>query len=216
MGFPNPAKEVKKYLGRAKKEITGTASSAKRSLEKTANNAKYSIESTANKARHSVEDIGSDIIREIKDESEEIIEDFNEHVEQALDSVEETAKEAVEETLQVMMRESTRIALNKAIDLAQGPAPDAIGLTVGPVGFEIDNIKERIDTFQKWALNPPDSKSDIKDIVLAFMPTHVQVGVDAKFAAFVVTSDTASISIYGRWNTESFIEKFDDIIKNFN
>ena len=197
--------EIKRRLGDAKKEISGAASSARKGIEKSANAAKYKVEYSANQARHQVEDIGNDMIHDIKEEGEKVI-----------DQLEVDAEEVVTKVLDEILSAIAEGAINKAIDFAQVAAPDVIGITLGPIRIEIGGVKERIDTLQIWASNPPSGKDDLRKMIETLAPTSIQVNLGAQIAAVVVSSGSLKVAIDATWTTESFLDKFDDIMEIVN
>ena len=125
------------------------------------------------------------------------------------------AEAAARDAVAAIMAEAAKGTFTKAVDVAQVLAPDTMGIKIGPVGMTIGNVKDRIDTLQRWANNPPRSKADIKECIITLAPTSVSVEVDVQFALLVVSSDALEVGFSAEWETASFIEKFDDIIAHF-
>ena len=125
------------------------------------------------------------------------------------------AEAAARDAVAAIMAEAAKGTFTKAVDVAQVLAPDTMGIKIGPVGMTIGNVKDRIDTLQRWANNPPRSKEDIKECIITLAPMSVSVAVDVQFALLVVSSDALEVGFSAEWETASFIEKFDDIIAHF-
>lgn len=200
----NPAREFESLLGKAKREVDSSTNWAKGQISKAANDARYSIEQTANKARHSVADARDDALQDINEGKIEILKGL----EGELDNV---AKEVIQDALEKISGAS----FNKAVDIVQTAAPDSLTITLSFVKIQIDNIKERIDTLQRWADNPPSSKDDIKEVIITLLPTKVSLVIDGQISAVVLTSTALKVGIDASYTTQSFLDKYDDLVKHF-
>ena len=207
MGLKNPIHEIKKWF----KRIEKLGKSAERNIKHLGGDIKDDIEGAAHSAKKGIESAGSTAEHSIEKFAKSAERNIERTAEKAIDSVED----AFEDALQALLAEVSKGAFNKAVDVAQTVAPDDFGLSIGPITLEISDIKSRIDTLQRWAKHPPDSSDKIKECIRTLAPSRVSVAVDIQFALLFVSSDALQVGFSAGWNTESFLEKFDDIIKHF-
>ena len=182
---------------------------ARKVVEQIFNRAKRDIERFAESA---VKDTKAAFTKDLPKLAESAFEETRVAFEEKLP---ELAEKAARDAVAAIMAEAAKGTFTKAVDVAQVLAPDTLGIKIGPVGMTIGNVKDRIDTLQRWANNPPRSKEDIKECIITLAPTSVSVAVDVQFALLVVSSDALEVGFSAEWETASFIEKFDDIIAHF-
>ena len=218
MGLGNPFKSIEKKI---KQGIESLGNKVKQGVESVGNKIKREVESTGKKAVGEVEKGAKRAVGEVEKGGKTFVAEIEKGGKKAIGEIDKAGQKAIKEiekgvntAFQAMLREIQKGALNKAVDIIQVAAPDAVELKMGPIGLPIEDIKERIDTLQRWAKKPPSKNSDIKKMILELAPTSVSVELSASVAFLVVQSDSLEFGVTMSWQTEMFLEKFEDIFKH--
>lgn len=197
----NPIGDIKRALSKAEHAVEDLGKRAKHDIEGAANSAKHGIESAANSAKHDLEGAAKKARHDIEGAAHEVQRTF----EQRLPAL-------VEDALHEAIRAAASGALTKAVDIIQVAAPDEVDLTVGPITLAIGDLKERIDTLQKWARRPPTGKGEIRQIIEEVAPSSVSVNLSFSLALVVVQTDSLECGVNLSWETAKFLDKFEDIL----
>ena len=163
------------------------------------------------KAGDKIEDAAEQVGDAFKDTAEDAGKKLEPLAEQALDA----AEEAVKKVLGHLVAVAAKGTLNQAVDLCQTFAPDSIKIKILAVFMVIDDIEDRINTLQRWANKPPTNKHQLKRMIRELQPTSCGIEVDLQAALLIVSSDAIEVGFSATWNTDRFLERFDDLIKGF-
>lgn len=232
MGW-DPTKPLKDLWKKTKREMEGVANSligkikkvgsdAAKSVTKRGDEIRGSLRSFGNEVEDSVKSIGSEIedavesagevaVKQIEEVSKNLADELEDRFEEAFDKAEDVIKDA----MQAAMKEISKGALNKIVDVVQIVAPTSVDITLGPVTISIGDIGERIDVLQKWASNPPSGKDDLRAIIIELAPTAVSIELSFSLAFLVVQSDSLEIGTCSTYETYDFLNHMDDILQQF-
>lgn len=203
MGF-NPIKDLRKLFRKAEHEIHDLSHEAEKGINNLAQQGRHELSSITELGKNELQSTFSELGKQAEA-----------MVEKSMAELKHEAETTFHEVISAIMAELTASTMRKAVDIAQTLAPDTMSLKIGPFGLEIDDVKDRIDTMQRWADHPPNGKDDLKEMIITLAPSSVSVEIDIQFAALIVSSDALEVGFAASWNTESFIEKFDDIVAHF-
>ena len=177
------------------------------------------IESGLKKAGHEIEDgfkkVGHEIESEIKGVGQEIkggLQTAGQEIEAAFT---EKLPELLEEAMKKVLAEVQKGALDKAVDILQLACPSKFALKVGPMEIVLEDMNDRIDTFQEWAKNPPTGKGDLKEMIEKLAPTEVSLELSFAVAFLVVETDSLEFGFTMTWSTEDFLDHLEDLIGKF-
>ena len=119
----------------------------------------------------------------------------------------------VEAALQEALKAAQRGVLRQALRVLDAAAPDRVDLHIGPVGLWGINVRERIASIRHAAHNPPQSKADIRALVLALAPREVSVTLSAELALVLVASQSLSVGMTLTWEAEGFVGRFEKALE---
>ena len=124
----------------------------------------------------------------------------------------EKVPELVEKALEAAIKEAQKGVLSKAVHVLEAAAPDKVGLTIGPVGLNIGDVHDRLDTIKQWAKHPPSSKHDIRRMIETIGPSSVSINLSAELALVFVSSSSLSLGMSLSWETSAFLDRFEQIM----
>ena len=127
--------------------------------------------------------------------------------------IDDRIEDAAQDVLREILRAAASGTLDKAVDVIQVALPSTFSLKIGPLGLELSDVKDRIDTLQRWANHPPKSDKDVKEMVRTLAPTSVSLNIDFQLALVFISSDALEVGFGMSWNTEDFLEHYDDLMK---
>ena len=219
MGFGNPfkglEKSIKKGLNKLGDEIKSGIRKLGSEVEGKVKYAGRKAEESVKKVEHEVEDNLKSFANDLEDKLEKTATDTLESIEDAAEDAFEAVKDEAMAAAQAALKAASSEALNKVVDAAQVLMPSEVDLSLGPFGLAIGDVSQRIDVLQKWAKNPPSSKSDIRDIILEVMPTSVSIELSFSLAFLVVQSDSLEFGVTSVYETEDFLNKMDDLLAHW-
>ena len=216
MGISNPFKSIEKKIKRGieslgndiKRGINNLGNEVKGSINKAGNDVKNGIHEVASQAENQVKNAAHDVESQLKSSFEELEDELEEAAKDAFEAVKDEAMELA----QAAMKEISKGALNKAVDAIQIVVPKSISLGLGPIGLEIGDINDKIDTFQKWASNPPSTKNDIRAIVEQIAPSSVSITISIGLAFLVVQSESLELEVGATYETSDFLDNLDVLL----
>ncbi len=215
----NPFKGVEKSI---KKGLNKLGDEIKSGIRKVGSEVEGRVKWVGRKAEESVRKVEHEVEDKLKDTAHDLTEGLEKKGSELLDTVEDAAEEAFEAVkdeamvaAQAALKAASSEALNKVVDAAQVLMPTEVDLSLGPFGLAIGDVSQRIDVLQKWAKNPPSSKSDIRDIILEVMPTSVSIELSFSLAFLVVQSDSLEFGVTSVYETEDFLNKMDDLLAHW-
>lgn len=219
MGLGNPFKGLEKSIKRGLTKLGDEIKSSIRKLgSEVESKVKYAgrkAEESVKKVEHEVEDQLKDFAHDLEEEIEKTAKDTLETIEDTAEDVFEEVKDTAIEAMQAAMRAASSEALNTVVDSIQVALPNSIGLSLGPIGLEIGDLTDKVDTLQKWAKNPPTNKSDIRAIIIEVAPTSVSLELSFSLAFLVVQSDSLEFGVTSTYETEDFLNKMDDLLSHW-
>jgi len=100
--------------------------------------------------------------------------------------------------------------LKKYIALLDTVTPDSVWPAIGPVAFEIADVREKLDTLKKYANHPPHDAGGMKQMVIDLAPESVWVTL------MVNVPGTDSLKAGGQlvWKRDTFVARIEDIVKH--
>ena len=169
------------------------------------------IEDAAEQVGEAIKDEAEDVGNKIKHEAEDVGEELQDVAEQALDVVEEAVKKA----LQHLVAAAAEGTLRQAVNVAKTLAPDKLRLKILAVFLMVEDVPDKLDALEKWAKHPPQSKRALKRMIRELEPTSCGISIDIQAALLLVTTDIFEVGFEATWDTESFMSRFDDLVKGF-
>ena len=101
--------------------------------------------------------------------------------------------------------------LETAYAMAEAVEPDQIQLTLGPVIIEVDDIPSRMAVLKRLAEHPPHSGKSIVAAIRALEAGSVAIQGDVGLG-FIVQSDDAKIGVQLTWQTDSVIDRLEELL----
>ena len=177
----------------AESKLTNLAHDAEGKIKQTAHDAEGKISGMAHSVEGEIKQIAVKAEGRVKSAASD-----------AAHGLQNAAEKAVDEAIKVLASK----ALKKLLAVMEVAVPDSFELQVGFVGFSVEDLDDRLDTIKKWLNNPP-GKSQIKEMILEFAPTHVWL--DGTVACPIAESIQLSGKI--TFNVEKSFEKVEKALE---
>ena len=118
----------------------------------------------------------------------------------------------LEEALKEVLKQAQKGVLQQAIKVLDAAAPDTVSITIGPVGVNGIDVRQKISTVKYYANHPPQKNSDIKKMVQDLAPDSVSITLSAELALVLVSSSSLSLGMTLDYNSREFINRIDAIL----
>ena len=212
MGLGNPFKSIEKKI---KSGLESLGNSIKGNLNKFGHELEGNLKKTGSSVQGEFKKLG----HEIEDGLKKVGHDCEGNLKKAAFEIEDTFKDKLPDLFHKafteILEEIEKGALHKAVDIIQLASPSSMELKLGPLGMMVEDIKNKIDTLQKWSDNPPTGHGDIREMIETLAPSGCSLEISVSLAALFVQSDSLEFGCTLNYTTEQFLDSLEDLIGKF-
>ena len=123
------------------------------------------------------------------------------------------AEKAVQDAIQAGAAKIAKESLEAGLAIVKVAVPASLALQLGPVGFSISGIVDKIELLERWAANPPKGREQILAAVVEFDPGEVSITAEAQLALVLVSSESLSVGVTATWSAAEFVKNGDALLQ---